>query len=657
MKNLWNNFEADKLDNDPLRLRVYTSRLLGKEEDLVLHGGGNTSVKTKEVNVFGEEEDIIYVKGSGWDLGTIEAEGFAPVKVDTLKKMAALDYLNDVDMVKYQRAAMTNPSAPNPSVEAILHAIIPYKFVDHTHADAVVTISNTPNGIERIQELYSDSILIVPYVMPGFILAKEIYDLTKNLDWGSIEGMILMNHGVFTFHDDPKASYDKMIEVVSLAEDYLKQHAGKSIDKNKGENVNPLDVAVIRKQVSNVWGIPILAQIDDSEESIGFSQLENVSMISNKGPLTPDHIIRTKRIPVILNNSDYKEDIFNYATGYQAYFEEYDTGSLSCLDPAPRWAIWPKKGILSFGKTLKNNLIIRDISKHTIRAIYNAEQLDGWQALPKRDLFEMEYWVLEQLKLKKGGSSKPLQGKIALVTGAASGIGKACVEKLVTEGAVVAALDINPSIKNAFSEKEVLTIECDVTNTDQLKKAIEKTVLQYGGLDMLITNAGIFPKSHSIENMDRETWNNSLNINLTSHQNLIQYCVPFLSKGIDPSIVIIGSKNVPAPGPGASAYSVAKAGLTQLGRIAALELGKQGIRVNILHPNAVYDTGIWNDEILNVRAKHYGLTVEEYKTNNVLKTEVNSHDVAKMAVTMLGSTFSKTTGAQVPIDGGNERII
>ena len=236
-------------------------------------------------------------------------------------------------------------------------------------------------------------------------------------------------------------------------------------------------------------------------------------------------------------------------------------------------------------------------------------------------------------------------------------IGKACVEKLVAQGAAVAALDINPAINSTYKQSDILGIECDVTNNEQLQQAIEKTVAHFGGLDMLISNAGMFPKSYAIKDMDDGTWEKSMQLNVTSHQKLLQLCLPYLELGIDPAIVIIGSKNVPAPGPGASAYSVAKAGLTQLGRIAAFEFGGKGIRVNMLHPNAVYDTGIWTDDILQARAAHYGLTVKEYKTNNVLKTEVSSNNVADMAVSMLGPVFSKTTGAQIPIDGGNERVI
>ncbi len=656
MRNLWNKAEAKKLGDVPLKLRVYSSRLLGQEEDLVLHGGGNTSVKTKEKNIFGIEEEIIYVKGSGWDLATIEEAGFAPVKLKVLQQLAELDHLSDVEMVKYQRMAMTNPSAPNPSVEAILHAIIPYTFVDHTHADAVVTISNTPDGNERIQELYGDNMLIVPYVMPGFVLAKEIYKLTRGLDWNKIEGMILLNHGVFTFHNDAMVSYENMIKTVTKAEDYLKQEVAVKLEGSGKGKVAPLKLARLRQIVSKIWGKSILVQIDNSEVCTAFSNLPNLSTIVNKGPLTPDHIIRTKRTPVVLSG-DHEEDILNYAKKYKDYFNEFNNGDLIALDPAPRWAVWPGHGTLSFGTTVKNGNIIRDITRHTIKAIFQAEQLNGWDTLFKSDLFEIEYWILEQEKLKKDKVSKPMQGKIALVTGAASGIGKACVERLIDAGAVVTALDINSSVNTCFNQSEALGIECDVANIEQLKISIEKSIEHFGGLDMLITNAGIFPKSLSIGEMDDETWNKSMDINVTSHQQLIKFCLPYLTMGIDPAIVIIASKNVPAPGPGVAAYSVAKAGLTQLGRIAALELGERGIRVNIIHPNAVYDTGIWTDEIVKARADHYGLTVETYKTNNVLKVEVTSKDVAELAVMMLGHTFSKTTGAQIPIDGGNERII
>ena len=346
-----------------------------------------------------------------------------------------------------------------------------------------------------------------------------------------------------------------------------------------------------------------------------------------------------------------------FSLHYKAYFEKHNPGGLTCLDLAPRWGVWPGHGCMSFGKSLKEARIISDIIDHTIPAIRKAEILGGWKALSAQDIFDMEYWELEQDKLKKAGSSLPFQGKIALVTGAAGGIGKACVESLAAQGAVVAALDINEEIEHTFNSPNIRGLICDVTDPSSVKTAVDQTVRVFGGLDILVSNAGIFPASKKIADMDEQTWKKSLDLNLSGHQSVLQTCIPYLSHGLDPAVVIIASKNVAAPGPGASAYSVAKAGLTQLARVAALELGEKGIRVNVLHPNQVFDTGIWTQEVLEQRARHYGLTIEEYKTNNILKQEITSRDVADMACALASGLFSKTTGAQIPIDGGNERVI
>jgi rhamnose utilization protein RhaD (predicted bifunctional aldolase and dehydrogenase)/NAD(P)-dependent dehydrogenase (short-subunit alcohol dehydrogenase family) len=656
MNNLWNDTEAAACGNDPLALRVYTSRLLGRDENLVLHGGGNTSVKAKAKNIFGEEEAIVYVKGSGWDLATIEAAGFAPVKLEALQRLAALETLSDTEMVRQQRMAMTNPAAPTPSVEAILHAIIPFAFVDHTHADAVVTISNTPGGAEKIKAIYGERMLIVPYIMPGFVLARKVYEMTQGIDWSNTDGIILLNHGVFTYDDDARTSYTKMIDIVSKAEAYLAQNGVQAPAQAAAAKPEPLRIAGLRKQLAQLWQKPLLVQRDTSGEAVAFSLLPDMYTIANRGPLTPDHIIRTKRVPLLLTNDD-AQSLDDYAAAYKKYFAEQSSAEHIMLDAAPRWAVWPGQGTLLFGVTVKDTAIIRDITRHTMNAVYSAEQLGGWQALGEKDLFEVEYWSLEQEKLKLGGKPKPMQGQVALVSGAAGGIGKACVERLLAEGAVVAALDINPKITEMYNRKDVLGICCDVTDGEQLRSAVEQTVLQFGGMDLLVLNAGIFPPGQSIAEMDEVLWNKSIAINLTSQQRLLQLCVPFLAKGIDAAVVIVASKNVPAPGPGAAAYSVAKAGLTQLGRVAAMELGASGIRVNMVHPNAVYDTGIWTEEVLQSRAAHYGLSVEAYKANNILQTAIRSEDVAEVVVTMLGKAFAKTTGVQVPVDGGNDRVV
>jgi len=660
MKSLWDDQKAAALANDPLALRVYSSRLLGGDPTLVLHGGGNTSVKTTVKDFFGDEEEILYVKGSGWDLGTIEAPGFAPVRLSVPLRMAERETISDTDMVKNLRAAMLDSSAPTPSVETVLHAIIPFKFVDHTHADTVVAVMNTPGGEDRMREIYGPNMLIVPYVMPGFVLARTVYTMTRDIDWQKLDGILLMNHGVFTFADDAKRSYERHIEIVTQAEAYVAQHTEPRSTATTPPQIDLLELARLRRAVSRARGTATLAQLNADAEAVAFSTMPAIADVGTRGLMTPDHVLRTKRTPVMIT-TDVEQDVATYAENYRAYFERnkalYAGKKLNMLDPAPRWAIWPGQGTVALGRTIGEAGIIGDINYHTIHAIEQAEALGGWQVLSEPEIFEVEYWELEQAKGRAGAPGPALLGKIALVTGAASGIGRACVEALHAQGATVAALDINPAITTAFTQKGILGQTCDVTSAEQLKAAIEATVRQFGGLDILVCNAGMFPSSQTIETMDAKAWSRSLELNLTSHQQLLQLAIPYLKLGVDPAVVIIASKNVPAPGPGAGAYSVAKAGLTQLARVAALELGQFGIRVNVMHPNAVFDTGIWTPEVLEKRAASYGISVDAYKKNNVLQVEITSKDVAALACAMVGPLFAKTTGAQVPIDGGNDRVI
>lgn len=656
MRNRWDEEEARQHD-DPLSLRAYSSRLIGRDEDLVLHGGGNTSLKTTVSDLFGDEVEVLYVKGSGWDLASIEPAGFSPVRLQVLKRMAGLEALSDTDMVQHQRAAMLDPSAPNPSVEAILHAIIPFRYVDHTHADAVVTLSNTPEGERLIREVYGENVLVVPYVMPGFELARCIAGLTADVDWAALEGMVLMHHGVFSFADEARSSYEHMIELVSRAERYLDSRGALKVASNAAPaEIEGERLARLRQAVSVVAGRPMLARVDDSAEAVGFSKLEAVEDIGRRGPLTPDHVIRTKRVPLIIGEN-VDGSVAGFIDDYKHYFLNNTDGSHTCLDPAPRWGVWPGCGTVSFGASVPDIRVVADIARHTVRSIQWAEALGGWQALPERNIFEVEYWELEQAKIRKQGEPPPLQGRVALVTGAASGIGRACVSALRERGAVVVALDIEPMMDSEFGEPDVETVHCDVTRAGNVGDAVRQAVRAFGGLDILVSNAGVFSRSRSIEDMDDDTWKRSLEINLSSHQYLLRYSVPYLKHGIDPGVIIVGSKNVPAPGPGASAYSCAKAGLTQLARVAALELGEHGIRVNTVHPNAVFDTGVWNDATIRSRARSYDMSVDQYKSNNLLKTEVKAADVARMICAMAGPAFAKTTGAQVPVDGGNDRVV
>jgi len=391
LKNLWTDEEAKNYKSD-LELRVFTSNLLGRSDELVLHGGGNTSVKSKV-----DGEDILFVKGSGWDLVSIEKKGFAPVKLNSLIEMAKLESLSDSDMVSQQKEAMIDKTAPNPSVEAILHAIIPFKFVDHTHADAVVTISNSKSGIENIKKVFPN-FLIIPYVMPGFILAKTIYEMSKDYDWSKSDGIILHNHGIFTFDDDAKKSYDKMIEAVTLAEKFLEENASLNIDTN----LNPFDYDLdsLKEIISKEKECEVVLKLNQSPQALYYASQDKLKESVTKGVLTPEHIIRTKRVPLVLEDEDIQKAINEYKKDYINYFKEFSKDEI-CLNPAPNYAVIKGFGIVSFGKNEKEAMIIDDIVSHTISAVLKAEKLGGYESISLKDSFEMEYWELEQAKLKK----------------------------------------------------------------------------------------------------------------------------------------------------------------------------------------------------------------------------------------------------------------
>ncbi|MFZ3054317.1 MAG: class II aldolase/adducin family protein [Sulfuricurvum sp.] len=389
MKSLFDDSIAAQYQNDPLALRVYTSQLLGQNKDLVLHGGGNTSVKI---------DGVLYVKGSGWNLDTIEKEGFSPVDLATLIEMASRENLSDTQMVKEQRAAMSDQSFPNPSIEAILHAIIPFTFVDHTHADAVVTLSSTPNGKEILEELYGKNMVIIDYVMPGFELARHIYLQTLALNWKNIEGIILLNHGVFTFDNDAKKAYEKMISIVTKAEDYLQKNVTFLSNTSKGN----IDVEIIRSLVHEVGvlrGCDIFPIFLDSDQAKALSTCPNLERLIKQGELTPEHVIRIKPFPAIIN-TDCEKGIEIFKTEYQNYFDKNSNANHICLDLAPRYAIVKGLGAVALGKDEKESRIIADIVEHTITAILSAEQLGAWTSLSLAQMFEMEYWELEQIKLK-----------------------------------------------------------------------------------------------------------------------------------------------------------------------------------------------------------------------------------------------------------------
>ena len=657
MKNLWSDDDSTLFEGE-LALRVYTSRLLGQDSTLVLHGGGNTSVKISESNIVGNQEEILYVKGSGWDLEYIEAAGFSPVRMNHMLSLAKLDSLSDPQMVNELKTQLTNATSPAPSVETILHAILPFKYVDHTHADAVVTITNTTAGEDRIREIYGDRVVIIPYVMPGFDLAKDVARIFSEQSTDKTEGMILMNHGIFSFGGNAKESYDRMISLVNEAESYLVRNNAWDINKLETNfSVKKIrnQVAELRQKISLTVGKPVLMSLTNSQLGLSFSNRKDVNEIATRGPLTPDHVIRTKRIPMI------GRDVNKYNEEYASYFSKNEINAKArktMLDSAPRVILDKEFGLCAVGKNMSEIGIISDIYEHTMESILRAEKLGGFQALPAKDIFDLEYWDLEQAKLLKNKSSLAFEGEVVLITGAASGIGKACVESFLCRGSAVIALDLDPSIETANSHKNYLGLICDVTNQNALEELIEKSVQYFGGLDMIVLNAGMFPKGKKVSELPLEEWRDVFSVNLDANLNILRTVFPLLQAAPNNGrVVIIGSKNVSAPGPGAAAYSASKAALNQLMRVLSMEWGEHGIRLNTIHPNAVFDTGIWTDEVLKSRAKQYNLTVEEYKTNNILGVEVYSKDVSELAAELCGELFSKTTAAQIPVDGGNERVI
>jgi rhamnose utilization protein RhaD (predicted bifunctional aldolase and dehydrogenase)/NAD(P)-dependent dehydrogenase (short-subunit alcohol dehydrogenase family) len=657
MKSLWNDDEARQFAGE-LGQRVYSSRLLGRDKTLVQHGGGNTSVKLTEKNLFGEDEVLLYVKGSGADLEFIEPAGFAPVRQATLLKLAKLPALPDPEMVNQLRAAMTRADAPTPSVEAILHAILPYKYVDHSHADAVLAVMNSRDGEARIREIYGDTVVVIPYVMPGFDLARLVAEQFPVQGGPKTTGMILMHHGVFSFGPGARESYERMIDLVTRAEDYLAKHGAWNIALpalTPGPVPLRRELAQLRHDIARVAGTPLLVAAHTDSRSLAFVRRDDIGKLSLQGPATPDHVIRTKRLPML------GRDIAAYADAYRKYFEAYNTQAKepkTMLDPAPRVVLDAQLGVCTLGRSAREAAIVHDIYSHTMDIVLRAARLGGYQALSPKDIFDVEYWDLEQAKLKKGGRPPVFAGEVALVTGAASGIGKACVESLLARGAAVIGLDIDPAVVKLHSRPDFAGFVCDVTDEPRLIQAIEHGVRSFGGLDMLILNAGLFPPGTRIEALSTNEWHKVMRVNLDANLTLLREAHALLKLAPNCGrVVVIGSKNVPAPGPGAAAYSASKAALQQLVRVAALEWAGDDIRLNTLHPDAVFDTGIWTEEVLIARARHYGMTVEGYKRKNLLKTEITSRDVAELAAELCGPLFAKTTGAQIPVDGGSDRVV
>ncbi len=647
---------------------VYASRLIGADESLVLHGGGNSSVKERMHDIRGRDLDVIHVKGSGWDMATIEPAGFSTLRLAAVRALLELDELSDGDMMRELSAAKVDPSGPQPSVETLLHALLPHPAVLHSHADAVIALTNAADGAGRVEAALGDRVLIVPYVMPGFRLARVVRELVGDGPAAGVEGIVLLNHGLFTFGTTSREAYERHISLLAMAEQWLMgAGSGPAPSSLSGSaaaaSAAPLlpeaqlvELATLRAAVSRVAGRSMIMTRGADADATRFVRRPDLAVVATRGPLTPDHVLHTKRIPQV------GRDVDAYAHAYQAYFEANRgrvPAELTMLDPAPRVILDPLLGILAVGPTVRRASIAADLYRHTAAVIERVENgSGGYVALPASDVFDVEYWELEQAKLWSGGSDPELAGQVAFVTGAASGIGRGCAEALLDRGAAVVGIDISPAVANAFTSPAWLGVVADTTDQAAVAAAIRAGVERFGGIDIAVIAAGVFGATTPIAAADQAVWEAVLSVNLHGALTVLRLTHPLLALAPGGGkVVVIGSRNVAAPGPGVAAYSASKAALTQLARVAALEWAPDGIRVNVVHPDAVFDTGLWTDDILEARAAQYGLPVEAYRRRNLLGREITSASVGRLVADLCGESFANTTGAQIPIDGGNERVI
>ncbi len=676
MKNLWSDVDADVVVanyakdgvNSDLALRVYTSRLIGGVPALVIHGGGNTSVKTTMKDFLGNEVDVLCVKGSGWDLATIEPAGLPALYREPLTQVRSWAEMSDEDMVKFQRLNLLDPASPNPSVETLLHAFLPHKFVDHSHTKAVLSVSDQKDGMAICKEIYGGKVAVLPYVMPGFSLAKATADLYDRHP--DIEGIVLHKHGLFTFGDTAKQSYDRMIKLVSMAEKYI---ASKPAYRPQKTDMNARaakigDIAPIIRgacSVDNGGGdfSRLVMDFRTSRKIRTFVDSENIAKDGRRGVMTPDHIIRTKNKPLILpfaaalHMDSYKDtvakEVSKYRKTYIKYFEKNNKkcgGIKTMLDPSPRVTYAPGLGLFGMGANAKAASVAADLAEILVATILDADRVGRYEALPEHELFDMEYWSLEQAKL---GKSKPLPlaGQVAVITGGGGTIGAATARLFAAQGAEVAVLDRDSkAAKTVANECGGLGVGCDVTNTKDIDAAFRTVCETYGGVDILVSNAGAAWQS-AMDEMDDDLLRRSFELNFFAHNKMAQQAVRIMkAQGTGGALLFNVSKQAVNPGANFGAYGLPKAATMFLMRQYALECGQYGIRANAVNADRIR-SGLLDDKMIAGRSKARGLSEADYLGGNLLGLEVLAEDVAQA---FLHHALSlKTTGDVTTVDGGN----
>ncbi len=661
-----------------LALRTYSARLLGRSPSLVLHGGGNTSVKAQAKTIFGEVVDVLHIKGSGWDLATIEPAGHPAVRMETLLRLLDLPEMSDEQMVNELRLALLDANAPTPSVETLLHAALPARFIDHTHADAILAVADQDNGQRICREIFGEALLWVPYVMPGFGLARAC---KKAWDAATAEGrsptvMVLERHGVFTFGDTAKESYERMIDAVTRAERFAHDHMGTvnvgAIDRD--ERLEAAVLPILRGALATVSKeaperAPI-AVVRSNEWILQFLERKDAYELVQRGCATPDHVIRTKPTALFVPDAKYDDDIAfaarmereiaEYARRYDRYFEEMCAKkkvTRTKLDPWPRVVLLPRVGIVAFGKTRKDAEIVADVYEHTIHVMVDASDVGAYSPVSREDLFDVEYWSLEQAKIKKT-AELPLAGRIAVVTGAASGIGRATAKLFLELGAHVVASDrdgaaLEKTVKELSAKHgaSLASAVADATKAADVDNLFRVAAHTFGGVDLVVSNAGNAPEGRLDTEEGEAALRASLETNLLAHNLVASRAVTIMRAARRPGCLLFNaSKSAFNPGPGFGPYAVAKAGLVALMRQYAVDLGRFGIRANAINADRIR-TGIFGGGVLESRAAARGVSVDEYFKNNLLAREVTAEDVAQGFAYL--AQAKATTGCVLTVDGGN----
>ncbi|HXC54835.1 MAG TPA: bifunctional aldolase/short-chain dehydrogenase [Rhizomicrobium sp.] len=654
-----------------LALRTYTTRLLGSDPKLVLHGGGNTSVKTKQKDMLGAEVEVICVKGSGWDMGNIEPAGLPAVRLAELRRLRALPRLSDEDMVNFQRINLLDAAAPNPSVETLLHAFLPHKFIDHTHSTAVLALTDQPDGEAVVREVYGDKVAYVPYTIPGFALAKSVADVFDRNP--KVEGLVLLQHGIFTVGDDAKQAYERMIDFVTLAEERLaRQRRPRAAAKLPANLARLPDIApILRGAVAlerNAMAGTVKRQIlcfRTSPAILDYVNGADLARYSQVGVVTPDHTIRTKNWPLVVPAPEarlldaWKKDVHAaveaFVARYHAYFarhNEHTTPKKTELDALPRVILVPGIGLFGVGASAKDAAIAADIAENTVEVIGDAEAIGEYRCIGEADMFEVEYWSLEQAKLGKS-AEKVLARQVCVVTGGGSGIGAATARAMAAEGAEIAILDRDRdmAVKAARAiHKNALAIACDVTDPASVRAAFDKVVDAFGGVDIVVSNAGAAWQGN-IGSVDDAVLRKSFELNFFAHQSVAQNAVRIMrAQGTYGCLLFNTSKQAVNPGKDFGPYGLPKAATLFLVRQYALDHGKDGIRANAVNADRVR-TGLLTDDMVAARSKARGVSEDQYMSGNLLGREVYAAEVAEAFVYLAHA--EKTTAAVITVDGGN----